>query len=206
MSHLHLRAVSNLLFGEILLFTRRLPRRRREKAAARNDIIKGNLMPPIKIIVKRVIISMLIGLLFGVALNEVTFYFLRETARAPKVIEIIIPAGTAEKVARGEAPPSIPDSMTFVVGDTIMVKNNDTADHELGPLWIPAGSSARLPLDAAASYAYSCTFQPNQTFGLDVYEPLTTWTRLYGIFFSGVPLGIMIALYALVVPGKKKEI
>jgi len=38
---------------------------------------------------------------------------------------------------------------------------------------------------------------------LDVYEPLTTWTRLYGIFFSGVPLGIMIALYALVLPAKK---
>jgi hypothetical protein len=161
-------------------------------------------MPPIKTIVSRILISLFIGLLFGVALNEVTFYFLRETARAPKVIEIIIPAGTAEKVARGEAPPSIPDSMNFVIGDTLLVKNNDIKDHELGPLWIPAGTSARLSLDAAASYAYACSFQPNQSFGLDVYEPLTTWTRLYGIFFSGVPLGIMIALYALVLPVKKK--
>jgi hypothetical protein len=158
-----------------------------------------------KIIVKRVIISMLIGLLFGVALNEVTFYFLRETARAPKVIEIFIPEGTAEKVARGEAPPTIPDSMIFVIGDTLVVKNNDIQDHELGPLWIPAGSSASLPLDAAASYAYSCSFQPGQSFGLDVYEPLTLSTRLYGIFFSGIPLGMMIALYALVVPGKKNS-
>jgi hypothetical protein len=162
-------------------------------------------MPPMKIIVKRVLISMLIGLLFGVALNEVTFYFLRETTRAPKMIEIIIPEGTAEKVARGEAPPTIPDSMIFVIGDTLVVKNNDIQDHELGPLWIPAGSSASLPLDAAASYAYSCSFQPGQSFGLDVYEPLTLSTRLYGILFSGLPLGMMIALYALVVPGKKKE-
>jgi hypothetical protein len=162
-------------------------------------------MPPFKTILKRVLISLLIGLVFGVALNEVTFFFLRETARAPKVIEIIIPEGTAEKVARGEAPPTIPDSMTFVVGDTIVVRNNDTADHELGPLWIPAGSSANLPLDAAASYAYSCSFQPGQSFGLDVYEPLTLSTRLYGIFFSGIPLGVMIALYALVMPAKKKE-
>jgi hypothetical protein len=175
----------------------------RKKSAVYNDITKGNLMPPIKTIVKRVLVSLLIGLLFGIALNEVTFYFLRETVRAPKVIEIIIPAGTAEKVARGEAPPTIPDSMTFVVGDTIVVKNNDTEDHELGPLWIPAGSSASLPLDAAASYAYACSFQPAQTFGLDVYEPLTLATRLYGVFFSGVPLGIMIALYTFVVPTKK---
>src|SRR5512137_488364 len=110
-------------------------------------------MPTFKTIVKKVLISLLIGLVFGVALNEVTFYFLRETARAPKVIEIIIPEGTAEKVARGEAPPTIPDSMTFVIGDTLVVKNNDTANHELGPLWIPAGASASLSLDEAASYA-----------------------------------------------------
>ncbi len=160
-------------------------------------------MPPFKTIITRVLISLLVGLLFGVALNEVTFFFLRETARAPKLIEIVIPKGTAEKVARGEAPPSIPASMTFVIGDTLLVKNEDTKDHELGPLWIPAGSSASLPLDAAASYAYSCSFQPGQSFGLDVYEPLTFSTRLYGIFFSGIPLGVMIALYALVIPAKK---
>jgi hypothetical protein len=160
-------------------------------------------MPPFKTIITRVLISLLVGLLFGVALNEVTFFFLRETARAPKLIEIVIPKGTAEKVARGEAPPSIPASMTFVIGDTLLVKNEDTKDHELGPLWIPAGSSASLPLDAAASYAYSCSFQPGQSFGFDVYEPLTFSTRLYGIFFSGIPLGVMIALYALVIPAKK---
>lgn len=162
-------------------------------------------MPPVKIMVRRITISLLVGLLIGVALNEITFLFLRETARAPKVIEIVIPEGTAAQVARGETPPTIPDSMTFVVGDTVLVKNNDTADHELGPLWIPAGTSANLLLDDAESYAYSCSFQPGQYFGLDVHEALTTWTRLYGILFSGIPLGVLIALYALVIPAKKKE-
>jgi len=162
-------------------------------------------MPPAKTIVTRIIVSLLIGLLLGVALNEITFMFLRETARAPKVIEIVIPKGTAEQVARGETPPTIPDSMTFVVGDTLLVKNNDVVNHELGPLWIPAGSSASLPLDAAESYAYSCSFQPGQYFGLDVHEALTTSTRIYGILFSGLPLGTLIALYALIMPTKKKE-
>ena len=163
-------------------------------------------MPPVKTIVTRIIVSMLIGLLFGVALNEITFLFLRETARAPKVIEIVIPEGTSEQVARGETPPTIPDSMTFVIGDTLLVKNNDSVNHELGPLWIPAGTSASLSLDAAESYAYSCSFQPGQYFGLDVHEALTTWTRIYGILFSGIPLGVMIALYALVMPSKKKQV
>lgn len=162
-------------------------------------------MPPVKIVAIRVAVSMLIGLLIGAAINEVSFLFLRDTARAPKVIELVIPAGTAEKVARGESPPAIPTSMTFVVGDTLTVKNNDTANHELGPLWIPAGTSASLPLDAAESYAYSCSFQPGKYFGLDVHEALTVGTRLYGILYAGLPLGIIIAVYTLVMPAKKTQ-
>jgi hypothetical protein len=162
-------------------------------------------MPPARIILKRILFSLLIGLAIGVLINEVTFLFLRETARPPQVIELVIPDGTAEGIARGEASPAIPDSMTFVVGDTLLVRNDDTADHELGPLWIPAGSSASLPLDAVQSYAYSCSFQPGNYFGLDVREPLTAGTRLYGILYSGIPLGGLIALYSLVMPSKKKN-
>jgi hypothetical protein len=95
--------------------------------------------------------------------------------------------------------------MFFVVGDTLLVKNNDSVNHELGPLWIPAGTSASLPLDDAQSYAFSCSFQPRQTFGLNVQEALTTTTRLYGLLLSGVPAGMLLALYTLVMPAKKKE-
>ncbi|MCE9647903.1 MAG: hypothetical protein K8S20_18055 [Chloroflexi bacterium] len=162
-------------------------------------------MPPVNIIIKRILVSLVIGLLIGTAINEITFMFLRETARPPKQIELIIPKGTADRIARGETPPTIPDSMTFVVGDTLIVKNEDTADHELGPLWIPAGSSASLSLDSVQSYAYSCSFQPGKYFGLDVHEALTLSTRLYGILYSGIPMGGLLALYSVIMPFKKKE-
>jgi len=109
-------------------------------------------------------------------------------------------------VAHGETPPTIPDSMIFVVGDTLLVKNNDTANHQLGPLWIPAGSSASLSLNDAQSYTYSCSFQPGQYFGIDVHEALTLGTRLYGILYTGLPLGIVIASYSLIMPVKKKKL
>lgn len=162
-------------------------------------------MPPIQIVIKRIIFSLLLGLVIGVILNEVTFLFLRDTARAPKVVELVIPNGTAERVARGETPPTIPDSMKFVIGDTLLVKNEDVADHELGPLWIPAGTSASLLLDTVQAHSYTCSFQPGKYFGLDVHEALTFGTRVYGILYSGIPLGGLIALYALVMPVKKKE-
>jgi len=148
---------------------------------------------------------MLIGLVIGIAISEVTFIFLREYARPPKVVELVIPLGTAERVARGETPPTIPDSMTFVVGDTLVVRNDDNENHELGPLWIPAGSSARLSLDTVQSYAYTCSFQPGNYFGLDVHEPLTLDTRISGILFASIPSGALIALYSLIMPVKKND-
>src|SRR5687768_17317414 len=82
-----------------------------------------------KSVIKRILISLAAGCLIGLAISEVTFLFLKETARPPKSIEIVIPAGTAELVARGEQPPSLPQDMTFVVGDTLIVKNHDVVDH-----------------------------------------------------------------------------
>lgn len=162
-------------------------------------------MPSSSIVIKRILISLAIGILIGVALNEATFYFLRDTARAPKTIELVIPIGTAERIAKGEQPLSLPDNMTFVVGDKFLVINQDTEDHQLGPLWIPAGASASLKLDSVQSYAYECSFQTGKYFGLDVHEPLTFGTRLYGILYSGLPLGILIAVYSIVIPSKEKR-
>ena len=153
---------------------------------------------------KRIVISMLIGIVIGVAISEFSFIFLQETARPPREVVLTIPAGTAEKVARGEQPPSIPENMVFVVGDMLIVQNEDIVDHKLGPLWIPANTSASLSLDQEESLAFECSFQPGKYFGLDVREALTTSTRLFGILYSGLPMALLIALYSLAMPVKKK--
>jgi len=157
------------------------------------------------VVIKRILFSILLGLLIGVMVSEVPFLFLRETARAPREIVLIIPAGTSDQIARGEQPPSIPENMTFVVGDTLVVKNEDVADHKLGPLWIPADSSARLSLDQEENLAYECSFQPQKYFGLEVREPLTPKTRLFGIVYVALPMTILILLYSLVLTPRKKE-
>jgi hypothetical protein len=156
-------------------------------------------------VIKRILFSIVIALLLGVLISEVPFLFLQETARAPRAITLTIPAGTAEQIERGEQPPSIPENMTFVVGDRLVVRNEDSVDHKLGPLWIPANSSAQLALDQEQSLAYECTFQPGQYFGLDVREPLTPSTRIYGIVYVALPMAILILLYSFIFPPRKKE-
>jgi hypothetical protein len=156
-------------------------------------------------VIKRILLSIGLGLLIGVLTSEVPFLFLRDTARMPRQIVLTIPAGTADQVARGEQPPSIPQDMTFVVGDRLVVKNDDSVDHKLGPLWIPANSSAQLSMVQEESLAYECSFQPGNYFGLDVREPLTPATRIYGIVYVALPMAILIALYSFILPTKKKE-
>ncbi|HUG34195.1 MAG TPA: hypothetical protein VMJ90_05460 [Anaerolineales bacterium] len=157
------------------------------------------------ILIRRVVLSVAAGLAIGALITEVPFFFLRETARAPMEVLLTIPAGTAELVSRGEQPPSIPASMKFVVGDTLVVNNEDSVDHKLGTLWIPANSSARLSLDEKENMAFDCSFQPDNVLGLEVYEPLTLSTRILGILSTGLPLSVLIALYSLVMPVKKKD-
>lgn len=155
--------------------------------------------------VKRMVISMAAGLLIGLILSEVTFLFLGQTARPPKTITVIVPAGTAELVARGEQPPSLPQDMTFVTGDVLVIDNQDTVDHQLGPLWIPAGTSGHLVLGEPESLAMECSFQANNYIGLDIHDPLTLYTRIYGILFAGLPMGILIAVYAAIIPARKDK-
>jgi len=97
-----------------------------------------------KALLRRIGISLLIGLVLGILINEITFAFLREDSRPPERILMVIPDGTADLVAQGQQPPSLPESMLFVIGDTLVVRNDDRVDHQLGPLWIPAGSEASL--------------------------------------------------------------
>lgn len=148
----------------------------------------------------RLLISMVLGFLIAIGINEFSFIFMKsEAGRGPERIEMVIPAGTADKVARGEADPTLPDKMVFVQGDTLVVINQDTVNHRLGPLFIPAGTSASLTLNQAVNITYSCSFEPTQYFGLDVREPVSTATRLEGIFISGLPLGVIFMLYSILV-------
>jgi hypothetical protein len=51
------------------------------------------------VIVTRVLVSMLVGLLLGAITTELAYQLLKRENRAPERIELIIPDGTAERVA-----------------------------------------------------------------------------------------------------------
>jgi hypothetical protein len=162
----------------------------------------------IRLTALRLLITMVLGFLLAIGIDEFTFVFMKsEAGRGPQRIELVIPAGTAAKVARGEADPALPEKMVFVQGDTLVVINKDSADHRLGALFIPSDTSASLTLNQADNLVYACSFEPTKYLGLDVREPVTMANRLEGIFISGFPLGILFMIYSLLVwPLKPKNI
>lgn len=149
---------------------------------------------------RRFIGLFVISLIFVGLISEIGFYFQKEESdRAPKEVQLIIPEGTAARVADGEAVPSIPDTMVFTLGDTLVVKNEDVVNHELGPLWIPAGSSASLVLDQASKFAYSCSFQPSRYLGLDIKKPTTWLTRLAAFGLATPATAFFLFFYSIVI-------
>lgn len=158
------------------------------------------------VVIKRILISMLVGLVLGAIVSEVSFALLNNgQTRPPKLVELDIPAGTAALVAHGEADTTLPASMNFVVGDTLLVNNHDSVAHQLGPLFIPPGTSASMKLATEQGYTLLCSFEPSKYLDLNVLPPLTVTTRIVGILEAGVNVGFLIAVYAVfAVPFKKR--
>jgi hypothetical protein len=147
---------------------------------------------------------LLVGLVFGALVSEGSFLLQTEAVRRdPRRVELVIPGGTAEKIASGQPVTGILNQMTFVEGDLLVVKNQDSVSHQLGPVWVPAQASGVLQVGGSSRYSYECSFTNTKVFGLTVEPALTLWVRLQGIISVGLPTGVMLALYALAMDPKK---
>jgi hypothetical protein len=152
-------------------------------------------------------VGILIGILFALALSEISYLFLdnkESLQREPQKVELVIPYGTAQQVKDGQYPPSIPENMVFMVGDVLVIKNEDVVDHQVGPLWVPSKTSGVLSLDTADKFAYECSFEPSKYLGLDVRQRVTTSTQFQGLLAIALPSGMMLGVYSYLVPNRKK--
>jgi hypothetical protein len=163
--------------------------------AERKEALKKQLRP----YGIRLLIVLVISFALAAGFNELAFAFQREAFdRAPDKITIEIPRGTAERVERGETPPEIPADLTFVVGDTLEVVNKDTVSHQLGPLFIPAGTAARLLMENPDKLTYRCSFRTNEYLGVDVKQSTTLGIRLTGLMLAAPTTAAIFFLYSLV--------
>lgn len=143
---------------------------------------------------KRLMILIVISSVAVIAVSELFYQLMKDpTSRAPRTVELVIPPGTAARVAAGESPPGIPKNLVFIVGDTLMVKNEDTVPHQFDLLFIPPGASASMKLGQANDFSFTCSFQVSHYYNLTVKEGTTWMSRLQALWF-GVPVTTMFLL------------
>jgi len=167
-----------------------------------NNSMHPYLMPFLRRFIFLLILSAGLVLLF----SEIGYRLMREdTSRQPKIIELVIPLGTAERVSAGEEEPAIPEEMVFVAGDTLVVRNEDKQDHQLGPLYIPAGASASLMMDQASDYAYTCSFRPTNYLGITVRQPVGLKERMSALWYGTPATTMFLLVYSFVVKPLKPD-
>jgi hypothetical protein len=141
----------------------------------------------------------LISLVFTLFFNELVFLLSKDpNDRAPQTVQLVIPAGTAKQIEAGEEIPSIPSEMVFVMGDVLEVVNQDAVSHQLGPVWVPAGSVGRLVMEQPQDLSYSCSFRPSRYLGIDVKLPTTLATRITGLALGMPTMAVLLFLYSVV--------
>jgi hypothetical protein len=157
-------------------------------------------MNPLRPYLVRMAVTLVIAVALVAAFNEATYLLQKEPYdRPPQTVRLVIPAGTAERVAAGEQASSLPDEMIFMVGDELEVVNEDNVAHQLGPVWAPPGATARFALADANRYSYSCSFTTTKYMGLDVRTPTTIGTRLTALAIGAPSVAVFLFIYGLLV-------
>jgi plastocyanin len=83
-------------------------------------------------------------------------------ARRGRTIEYDVPAGTAARLARGEAVSIVPARIVGRVGDTLRLVNNDERTHTVGPFIVSPGQRLTIPLARVGTYIGACSLHPSR--------------------------------------------
>jgi hypothetical protein len=76
--------------------------------------------------------------------------------REPQTIEIVVPAGTQDRLAAGETVEVMPARLELHVGDTLLIRNEDRVTQSVGPYIVAAGEETRLTYGAPGRFEGYC--------------------------------------------------
>jgi hypothetical protein len=146
----------------------------------------------------RLAVIFAVSCLIVIAFNEISYAIQKDPHdRGPKTIQLVIPQGTAAQVEAGQDQQDLTEEMVFVVGDVLEVVNQDDVSHQLGPIWVPPGTTGSLVMEDIGKLAYSCSFSTTQYLGLDIRQPVTLGTRFVALSFAAPTMTALIFIYSL---------
>lgn len=82
--------------------------------------------------------------------------------------EFVIPAGTGERVDRGEEVGVVPRELVVHVGESIRIVNDDERGHAVGVFYVGAGETLTQRFDSPGVREARCDVHPSGRFTLRV--------------------------------------
>ena len=85
-----------------------------------------------------------------------------------RTVELVIPNGTAARIALGEVVDTLPTSLLLRRGDTLSLVNQDVQPHRIGSVWVDPDMSTRTIVTKEFQSAGSllCSFHPGGSIGV----------------------------------------
>lgn len=118
-------------------------------------------------LVVRVVCAVLVAVSTGCADTPATV----EVVDGEADYAFVVPAGTADRVARGEPVNIMPNRLEVKVGEVIRIENNDDEGTTAGPYYVPAGSTIVQRFDSAGRYVGECAISTDGSYEIVVTEP-----------------------------------
>ena len=84
------------------------------------------------------------------------------------VHRFVIPAGTGERVDRGEAVDVMPSRLEIDVGDTVEIVNDDDRGHNVGLFFVGEGETVSQTFPSAAEFSDVCSVSATGEFTIVV--------------------------------------
>ena len=85
-----------------------------------------------------------------------------------RTVELVIPDGTAARIALGEVVDTLPTNLLLRRGDTLLLINRDIQPHRIGSVWVDPDMSTRTIVTKEFQNAGSiiCSFHPGGSIGV----------------------------------------
>lgn len=87
-----------------------------------------------------------------------------------RTIEIVVPAGTQERLVAGEPIDIMPTRLELKVGDTLLIRNEDSVSQSVGPYHVAAGTDYRLTYGAPGRFEGYCPLSAGKRYEIVVEE------------------------------------
>ena len=142
-------------------------------------------------VLQRLLLCAVAAFSFAAIPSFAWWYILDSRDAPPSTFQVDIPAGTADEIAAGAQPPSLPKTLRLAAGSSLLIRNLDVVNHQIGPVIIPAGAEKTVPAGmfvSAGQDRFVCSFHSAGTIGLTTVGKSTPAGALLVSLLVAAPL------------------